>query len=177
LTANVLPEQVERYKAAGMDDHIGKPINRAKLLACAAKLARDDPRHRAASSLATDQPAARAPAVLEQEVLEELRLFASEDDIVGFADQLRNAIDSLPALPPQSDATQIPDEEARDALRRAAHKAVALAGQLGFTQLAEACRRLENACLRAADVPEAFDALHVAIDSAAPEIENLRAVA
>jgi PAS domain S-box-containing protein len=33
MTANVLPEQVARCREAGMDDHIGKPINLAQLLA------------------------------------------------------------------------------------------------------------------------------------------------
>jgi PAS domain S-box-containing protein len=32
MTANVLPEQVERCLDAGMDDHLGKPINPQKLL-------------------------------------------------------------------------------------------------------------------------------------------------
>jgi CheY-like chemotaxis protein len=32
MTANVLPEQVDRCLAAGMDDHLGKPINPQKLL-------------------------------------------------------------------------------------------------------------------------------------------------
>ena len=33
MTANVLPEQVARCREAGMDDHLGKPINLAHLLA------------------------------------------------------------------------------------------------------------------------------------------------
>ena len=33
MTANVLPEQVERCREAGMDDHLGKPINLPQLLA------------------------------------------------------------------------------------------------------------------------------------------------
>ncbi len=33
MTANVLPEHVERCREAGMDDHIGKPINLSHLLA------------------------------------------------------------------------------------------------------------------------------------------------
>jgi CheY-like chemotaxis protein len=32
MTANVLPEQIANCLAAGMDDHLGKPINPAKLL-------------------------------------------------------------------------------------------------------------------------------------------------
>jgi CheY-like chemotaxis protein len=32
MTANVLPEQVQRCLDAGMNDHLGKPINPAALL-------------------------------------------------------------------------------------------------------------------------------------------------
>jgi PAS domain S-box-containing protein len=37
MTANVLPEQVERCLAAGMNDHIGKPIEPARLFGAIAK--------------------------------------------------------------------------------------------------------------------------------------------
>jgi len=39
MTANVLPEQVERCLEAGMDDHIGKPIDPARLLETVARWA------------------------------------------------------------------------------------------------------------------------------------------
>ncbi|MDB5429726.1 MAG: multi-sensor hybrid histidine kinase [Caulobacter sp.] len=37
MTANVLPEQVERCRAAGMNDHIGKPIDPARLFGAIAR--------------------------------------------------------------------------------------------------------------------------------------------
>jgi PAS domain S-box-containing protein len=37
MTANVLPDQVEMCRAAGMDDHLGKPINPAALLGALAR--------------------------------------------------------------------------------------------------------------------------------------------
>ena len=40
LSANVLPEQVASYRAAGVDAHLGKPINPAELLATIAGLTR-----------------------------------------------------------------------------------------------------------------------------------------
>ena len=33
MTANVLPQQVTAVRAAGMDDHVGKPFKRDDLLA------------------------------------------------------------------------------------------------------------------------------------------------
>ena len=37
MTANVLPEQVATCMAAGMDDHLGKPINPSRLLEMVAR--------------------------------------------------------------------------------------------------------------------------------------------
>ena len=39
MTANVLPEQVANCLAAGMDDHLGKPISPSKLLEAVARWA------------------------------------------------------------------------------------------------------------------------------------------
>ena len=48
LTANVLPEQVATYRAAGMDDHLGKPVRPPELLATVAKWAPSAPSQDAA---------------------------------------------------------------------------------------------------------------------------------
>ena len=37
MTANVLPKQIEAFRAAGMDDHVGKPFKRDDLLAAVAR--------------------------------------------------------------------------------------------------------------------------------------------
>ena len=37
MTANVLPDQIDRCLEAGMDDHLGKPINPAELLEAVAR--------------------------------------------------------------------------------------------------------------------------------------------
>lgn len=37
MTANVLPDQVRAFREAGMDDHVGKPFNRAELYATISK--------------------------------------------------------------------------------------------------------------------------------------------
>jgi len=43
MTANVLPEQVARCLDAGMDDHLGKPIDPARLLETLSRWSRADP--------------------------------------------------------------------------------------------------------------------------------------
>ena len=42
MTANVLPEQIARCREAGMDDHLGKPINPARLLQALDRWAADE---------------------------------------------------------------------------------------------------------------------------------------
>jgi CheY-like chemotaxis protein len=37
MTANVLPQQVAQFRAAGMDDHVGKPFKKEELYAAVAK--------------------------------------------------------------------------------------------------------------------------------------------
>jgi CheY-like chemotaxis protein len=37
MTANVLPDQIARFKAAGMNDHVGKPFQVGELLAAVAR--------------------------------------------------------------------------------------------------------------------------------------------
>jgi CheY-like chemotaxis protein len=43
LTASVMPGDAERYAAAGMDDHLGKPIDRAALTGALARAAAAGP--------------------------------------------------------------------------------------------------------------------------------------
>uniref|UniRef100_E6VIU0 histidine kinase n=1 Tax=Rhodopseudomonas palustris (strain DX-1) TaxID=652103 RepID=E6VIU0_RHOPX len=173
LTANVLPEQVARYKAAGMDGHLGKPINRAELLACVARWADVGVPHVPSEPLAPVGLGSEIePPVRDHEALEDLRLFASDDDIAGFFAQLRDATARIRAQwPHHIDASQL-DQESRTALGAVAHKTVSLAGQLGFMQLAAACRRMERACQPNKDIPGAFVALHDALDNAAPVLDG-----
>jgi len=176
LTANVLPEQVERYKSAGMDDHIAKPINRAELFACVARWAGVDRVGAETHDTPTIVSESEAP-VCDPSALDELRMFASEADIAGFTDQLRDAVWSIQAQWPYGADAPVPGEDSCEQLRLITHKTISLAGQLGFARLAEACRRMESACLGHADVPEAFGALQSAIGAAVPELESLREVA
>lgn len=172
LTANVLPEQVERYKAAGVDGHLGKPINRTELLACVARWIDGDIAHVPSEPLApVDLGSEPDHPVRDQAALDDLRMFASDHDIAGFAEQLRDTIARIRTQwPHHIDAMKL-DHEARTALGAAAHKTVSLAGQLGFKQLAAACRRMEAACAPHKDIPDAFAALHAALDNAEPVLD------
>ena len=52
MTANVLPDQIQRCFEAGVDDHLGKPINTAALLACLGRWSAPDARDAAAETAA-----------------------------------------------------------------------------------------------------------------------------
>jgi PAS domain S-box-containing protein len=52
MTANVLPDQIQRCLDAGVDDHLGKPINTAALLACLGRWSAPDARDAAADTAA-----------------------------------------------------------------------------------------------------------------------------
>jgi len=52
MTANVLPEQIARCREAGMDDHLGKPINLPRLLAAIDRWTTPGAREAAAASVA-----------------------------------------------------------------------------------------------------------------------------
>ncbi|WP_157038947.1 PAS domain S-box protein [Rhodopseudomonas palustris] len=176
LTANVLPKQVERYKAAGMDDHIGKPINRVALLTCVARWTDDGADRKSGQDFAPPTARDEMP-VRDPTALEDLRTFAADVDIAGFTRRLYDAVTDMRTRWPAGTGASDLDEDPREALRLTAHKTVSLAGQLGFVQLAEACRRMENACLGNAGLPEALDDLHAAIASAEPELGALSDVA
>lgn len=178
LTANVLPEQVARYKAAGMDDHLGKPINRAELLACVARWIDNGLVEVPSVALAPAPTPELELPVRDQARLDDLRLFANEQVIAGFAVQLSDTLTSIRAQCPRDAALDPIDAAAREALGAIAHKAISLAGQLGFCQLAEACRRMETACSDPAhDFHHACAALHLAIDNAAIDLEALQEIA
>ncbi len=169
LTANVMPDQVSRYKAAGMDDHVGKPIVKGELLAKLSKWSADR------TQIADQQPAAAPPLVPvhDDEMLVALRMMDEPELIDAFVTNLRATIAAAPA----SWRDDAASGEDRQQLAAAAHKAVNVAGQLGFAELAEAYRSLEVACLEAQPVAPALKHLHTSIGRALPEIENISAAA
>lgn len=119
LTANVLPQQVADCRRAGMDDHVGKPIDftvlRGKLV-------------RVVQLVAPEPASAPAPAS-----------FAAADPMEGLRNRYREhmgtvAVD-LAALLDQPDA---PPEVAR-----LAHSLAGTAGSLGFAEVSQAAFEAE----------------------------------
>ncbi len=139
MTANVFPEQIEAFRLAGMDDHVGKPLNRLQLYATVDRwLARD------ASEIDTPTPESRVAweagtgKTFDPEAYDRLLSYigrAKLDDILSRFEA------SLPWRFGTGDGGP-------DALRRwsaDAHVVLSVAGMTGFGELAAACRVLQAA--------------------------------
>jgi PAS domain S-box-containing protein len=120
MTGNVLPQQVRSFLDAGMNDHVGKPIERAKLYN---NILRWLPRPEVARARAAAAPPAFDSGKLDEFVL-----------VVGSAKAERIAAKFLVSL---SDAF----ESGIEAARREAHALINTSGVFGLDGFVAACRR------------------------------------
>ncbi len=119
MTGNVLPQQVRAFLAAGMNDHVGKPIERAQLYA---KIWRWLPRGE--RSTGAIDPAEFNYAKFN-ELIDTLGAPRVERAIYKFVAGLEGSFKSTPEV-----------------AKREAHDLVNGAGVLGFDSLVELCRRI-----------------------------------
>jgi PAS domain S-box-containing protein len=169
LSANVMPSQIVRYKAAGMDDHVGKPIVKSELLASLSKWTASSMQDAQLVSI-TGEP--NLP-IHNKTAYNDLITLAGLEDVIRFAVELRAVIESVPAE--WLDQGETSDGLTR--LRVTTHNAVSLAGQLGFVELAEACRKIESACINAEPIALALARFQLAGRRAIPEIDIITASA
>lgn len=123
LSANVLPEQVAACRAAGMVDHIRKPV----------------------TAVALDQALARlTPSGSEGKTVTPADAPAPADPLAALRDRYRRTLEDLPAqldvLAGAPPATRWVDTG------RLAHKLAGTAGAFGFHAVSEAAFALEAAC-------------------------------
>ncbi|WP_171069994.1 PAS domain-containing hybrid sensor histidine kinase/response regulator [Methylobacterium terricola] len=127
MTANVLPDQVQSFRDAGMDDHLGKPFTPAELSAMLARWLDRAP----AAPAAEDEPAS-----LDRTLYDGVRAFLPAEAVrrlLGhLADQVTGAL--------VGEGREAAD---RARLRFEAHGLVSAAGMLGFAALSRACAELE----------------------------------
>ncbi|HEV2557230.1 MAG TPA: MASE1 domain-containing protein [Microvirga sp.] len=133
LTANVLQSQVAQLRAAGMNDHVGKPFKKAELLSVVERWLSD--------LVMVSDPAGAdmIEASFERAVYDDLR------DTVG--DRITEWLDKLGELllsDRLAEAAVLGDPKRAAGL---AHMVVSTGGMLGFHALSEAARALEEACL------------------------------
>jgi CheY-like chemotaxis protein len=136
MTANVLPQQIQSFRAAGMDGHVGKPLSRAQLFAVLERcVSRACP-----SSNATSVQAETASNVLDAamfaDVTATLGPAKTSDLLRKLAAQLENRFPTDP---------RSAEEHAQ--LAREAHKLISTSGMFGFLTLSRSCARLEAAAL------------------------------
>lgn len=137
LTANVFSQQIERYRQAGMNDHLGKPFRRDALLAM---VERWSGARMAATAVAGDATIAELanPAEVNAPVVDlacqnELLELIGRDKLIDLLVKLK---EELPRRLNSADSA---------ALRADAHSIAAMAGLLGFMELSEAARKMEMA--------------------------------
>jgi len=122
MTGNVLPQQVREFLAAGMSDHVGKPIERAQLYT---KVWRWLPRVEGAETTAD-------PAEFNFSQFNELVVMLGaprvERTIYKFVAQLEGCFRSTPGV-----------------AKSEAHDLINGAGVLGFDSLVELCRGMDQA--------------------------------
>jgi len=119
MTGNVLPQQVRSFLAAGMNDHVGKPIERAQLYA---KVWCWLPRGERVSS--SVDPAEFNFAKFN-ELIDTLGVQRVERTIYKFVAYLESCFNSTP-----------------DVAKREAHDLINGAGVLGFDSMVELCREI-----------------------------------
>ena len=142
MTANVLPQQVAAFKAAGMDDHVGKPFKRAELYATVARWTRKDKKMTGARETFDRTIFDELREILGDAMCEKLvRKFASEVDerfshVHGDVDRVRLAAD--------------------------AHALISPAGSLGFIGFSDLCREIELTAREGRDLDSCIETLAAA---------------
>jgi CheY-like chemotaxis protein/HPt (histidine-containing phosphotransfer) domain-containing protein len=134
MTANVLPQQIESFRAAGMNGHVGKLLSRDDLLAAIERSVS----RTASSGLVTLTDPVSAGVVLDAEV------FAAVSDLLGHQ-KVSELLGKLGARL-KSQFPENPDSDEQWAeVAREAHKLTSAAGMFGFVDVSRTCAELEAA--------------------------------
>ncbi len=137
MTANVLPAQVAAFRAAGMNDHIGKPFKRSELLTLLARWASGTEVMFRVSAKGSPE----STAILDREVYGALLDDLGVTTMSILLDKLRAQL-----VQQLADVAEKMRSLDRNRLEREAHTTVSTAGLMGFKGLSDASRYLEEAC-------------------------------
>jgi DNA-binding response OmpR family regulator len=159
LTANAMAEEIARCRAAGMNDHVAKPIDREILLAAIARWT-----GRAAETETAARPVS-SDLVLNHAILSDLEYRLGRPKLLVFAELFRDQIGkSVRAMASTAD---------RQLLAREAHNLVSLAGSLGCVELMMRVRGLVSTLDdRDADVEPLVAEITVAAERAMAAMEE-----
>jgi CheY-like chemotaxis protein len=150
LSANAMPEVIARCKAAGMNDHVAKPIDREALLATIARWLGQEVAAPGAAPTAASVP------VIDDMRLQELERLLGRPKVVEFVSRFRGKLAKAVGT--------ITTTADRERLAWEAHGLISFAGNLGCLQLTECGRGL-------------LQALHEGRDDLPPRIAEIAAAA
>ena len=147
VTASALREDRERCVAAGMDDHLSKPITPVKLQHCLQQLLPDHP---SVSPKDTTEAAPPTPQTLGGQAWEQLCLL-EDDKSAGLLGEMHTIfVEELQRLLDQLEEAQEPERVAR-----IAHAIKGAAANVGALALQEFAQRVEYAS-RAGQLPDGY---------------------
>lgn len=159
MTANVLPQQVHKYREAGIDDHLGKPYPRAELLRKVNAVARE--------AVGQTHASEAEPPDFDRLTFTELEALLGHDQLSAW---LRRLTDEVAQLRDMASGNAFE----RADLARLCHSLVSHAGSMGFVRLAQACRTLEDACLQSgADISGQMAEASANAEAALARLEQL----
>jgi len=134
LTASVLPDQVEATRRAGMDGHLGKPLDRTALLDLMQQMPRRDP----LPPVATTEPTAPFLDTSALDVLERELGHAAHGILAEFVGEVRRSLALL------TNASALDKADAGH-VQHVAHRLVGAARTLGASRLALQAEALQRA--------------------------------
>ncbi len=146
MTANVLPEQVREFLAAGMDGHVAKPVRQADLAAAIRKVLQSSPGRVAAGSHPEE-------GAFDEATFRDVKEMLPPDRLAGYLSAIEDECAWLSAASAEDDSKDI---------ERAAHKLVSQAGMLGLMRLSERSRDVEEAARGGAGLGTALDRFRAA---------------
>ena len=152
LTASALPEQIEACRAAGMDGHLAKPIERASLLALLDRIA---------APAAPEEAPALVPSALDR-LAEEIGPVAPAV-VAGFLAELRLARQLL--------SLAVSEGVLPASLAQTAHRLASGGRMMGADRLAAAADRLAAALDQSGAPAQALSDTLAAVEATVPRLE------
>jgi PAS domain S-box-containing protein len=129
LTANAMADEIAQCRAAGMNDHLSKPIDRGALLDMITRWSGE-------SLLAPTKARQKQATIWRGEVIDELETRLGREWVAGFIGLFREQL---------TEAMETLARDNHEEIASVSHKLISSAGNLGFTELMTSSRKLLRA--------------------------------